>query len=135
MSSDELNDQQVLDYLAKNKAFSKRWFVENAPKEYIQEWFRRRREPTKYTKSNSEGSINGPNAILISVTDLLSNEAPDEIEEKLTSSYAKIAKGGRNSITIELFQDILSRTSTKRISSKLLLLLLLIVIKVLLLQI
>lgn len=118
MSSGELNDQQVLEYLSKNKTFSKTWFVENAPKDYIQEWFRKRREPIKYTKSNSEGSLNGTNAILISVTDLLSNEVSNEIEEKLTSSYAKIAKGGRNSITIDLFHDILSRTSTKRKSSK-----------------
>lgn len=114
----ELNDQMVLDYLDKNQMLSKSWFVENAPKEYIKEWFRRKREPLKYTKSNSEGALHESNSILINVSDLLSSETSNDVERRLTSSYAKIARGGRNSITIELFHDILSRASTQKKSSK-----------------
>lgn len=124
--ANEIDEQAMVEYLRNNRLFSKAWFVQNAPKEFIQEWFNYRRQPlsnsAKVKLSESSGTTsNGtynPNAIFLSVSNLLEDERRDDDDEQLTASaYAQIARDGRNSITLELFHDIVSRGSIKKKSS------------------
>lgn len=127
--AEEIDEQAMVEYLRNNRLFSKAWFVQNAPKEFIQEWFNFRRQPlsnsAKVKLSTAESSAvtsNGtynPNAIFLSVSNLLEDERhDDDDDEQLTASaYAQIARDGRNSITLELFHDIVSRGSMKKKSS------------------
>ncbi|XP_017472335.1 PREDICTED: cGMP-specific 3',5'-cyclic phosphodiesterase-like [Rhagoletis zephyria] len=124
--AEEIDEQAMVEYLRNNRLFSKAWFVQNAPKEFIQEWFNFRRQPlsnsAKVKLSTAESSAvtsNGtynPNAIFLSVSNLLEDERhDDDDDEQLTASaYAQIARDGRNSITLELFHDIVSRGSMKK---------------------
>lgn len=120
--AEEINEEAMVKYLLDNHLWSKAWFVKNAPTEFIQEWFNFRREPlSKSAKSKllSQDSMtaNGTssNAIFLSVSNLLEDESLED--EQLTASYAQIARDGRNSITLELFHDIVTRDSTKKRSS------------------
>lgn len=118
----DLDENRVKEYLKSNQDFSKTWFVQNAPKEFVQEWFQQRREPVMKKHSHkffNQDSIKNGNDVFLSVTNLLSDESKSHMqEEQLTASYAKIAKDGRNSITLELFNDILERGASKNKSSK-----------------
>lgn len=119
------NDEQFVgNYLQNNQIFTKSWFVKNAPKDFIQEWFNQRRDPPRQDKkladdfflkeTEQSGTLNSRDALFVNVTSLLSNESDTTLmnEELLSASYAKIARNGRNSITLELFYDILARGST-----------------------
>lgn len=117
--SNEIDEQLIVEYLRSNRLFSKAWFVQNAPKDFIQEWFNFRREPLsgKKNRSLNDGKLfvehdNQSNAIYLSVSNLLADETMED--DHLSASYAQIVRDGRNSITLELFHDIVSRGSTKK---------------------
>lgn len=143
---EQVDEQIVDDFLQINQQFGKKWFAENAPKEFIQEWFNLRRVPPKPLATNTttglvngntghgnSTAMNGKDAIFLSVTNLLSNESIAQLhEDQLTASYAKIAKKGRNSITLELFHDILTRGSAMKATSKVSLFTIFIIPKILL---
>lgn len=121
----DIDEESMVEYLRTNRLFSKAWFVQNAPKEFIQEWFNFRREPLKsnpkvrLSAGESAAVQNGSstNAIFLSVSNLLEDENIGD--DQMNASYAQIARDGRNSITLELFHDIVSRGSTKKKSSNL----------------
>lgn len=129
--AEEIDEQAMVEYLQNNRLFSKAWFVQNAPKEFIQEWFNFRRQPlsnsakVKLSDTNgvtSNGTVNSNSNFrpFLSVSNLLEDELLDDDDDQMTASaYAQIARDGRNSITLELFHDIVSRSSLKKKSSTL----------------
>lgn len=128
--AEELDEQAMVEYLQNNHLFSKAWFVQNAPKEFIQEWFNFRRQPlsnsakVKLSDANgvtSNGTVNSNSNFrpFLSVSNLLEDERSDDDGQMTASAYAQIARDGRNSITLELFHDIVSRGSLKKKSSTL----------------
>lgn len=131
--AEEIDEPAMVEYLQSNRLFSKAWFVQNAPKEFIQEWFNFRRQPLSNSAkvklsadangATSNGTVNSNFNFrpFLSVSNLLEDERlddDDDDDEQMTASgYAQIAHDGRNSITLELFHDIVSRGSMKKKSS------------------
>ena len=86
-------ENYIKSYLESHPLFMKKIFMENASEQLIQEWINHHEKQPDHSLSN-------------------------ENEDLLTASYAEIAKGGRNSVTSELFNDIiLGAASRKRKAS------------------
>ncbi|XP_035212602.1 uncharacterized protein LOC118186605 [Stegodyphus dumicola] len=79
-TTEHIRESSVAQYLTEHSRFSRQWFVRNATPEMISEWLL--------------GHGYGPDL------ELLDNVS------SLTDSYARATSSGRNSVTSELFQDM-----------------------------
>lgn len=107
-SSSDAERAYICNYLSSHPQFARDWFLKNATNELIQEWLVLR-----------SGRLQSPCETwsLKSYSELKSNEAQQiqqNNEEKLTASYAEIARGGRNSVTTELFNEIIVGGPSRR---------------------
>lgn len=86
-SDDPLPESSVSQYLMEHTCFTRQWFLENASPDMISEWL--------------VGHGYWPNP-----------EVQDH--SSLTDSYARATSSGRNSVTSELFQDMVVCPKKKR---------------------
>ncbi len=102
-------DEQIYinNYLISHPIFAREWFLKNATQELIDEWLNVKERLRTTISCDSQNELQSSDT-----KQLLHND-----EELLTASYAEIAKGGRNSVTIELFQEMIGCGSRKKNNS------------------
>ncbi|RWS02759.1 cGMP-specific 3', partial [Dinothrombium tinctorium] len=97
----ENDEKQTLieEYLNSNPEFAKRWFLRNVSSDLLQRWLK-------------EACVDsGKSSSVVHEENDVTKETEDE--EYLAASYVEITKRGRNSVTSELFQDIIGGTFRK----------------------
>jgi hypothetical protein len=97
----------INNYLTSHPIFAREWFLKNATQELIDEWLNVREGLRTTISCDSQNEVQSSDAKQLLHSD----------EELLTASYAEIAKGGRNSVTTELFQEIVGCGSRKKNNS------------------
>ncbi|CAG2182716.1 unnamed protein product, partial [Oppiella nova] len=97
----ESEEQDYINkYLLTHPAFGKEWLMKNITHDLIKEWFCRQSSETNILCDNWSSK----ECIERQTSD--ANQLPTNDEELLTASYAEIAKEGRNSVTSDLFHQI-----------------------------
>lgn len=90
-STELIRESSMSQYLSENIRFTRQWFIENATPDMISEWLL--------------GHGYGPDP-----------EISDH-HVSLTDSYARATSSGRNSVTSELFQDMVVCPKKKKMTA------------------
>lgn len=115
------DEEQISVYLKSHPQFAKEWFARNVPIDERGSWLQWQQPLDSQPASGTVSPLHPTPGSSLARSLLLGNDprgivgqVAEESCDQLAASYVEMTRGGRNSVTCELFADIIGGSSSRR---------------------